>query len=225
MSSEIAVVVFALGILGLFWLDRDPTSRVSAAVWIPAAWMSLAGSRMMSQWLEVAPKESPEQYLDGNPLDRFVLTALLAVGVMVLLSSTPRTRTLLRANGPVLLFFLYGALSVLWSDYPDVAFKRWTKAVGDVVMVLVVLTETDPAAAVKRLLSRIGFFLIPLSVLFIKYYPELGRSYSPWNASPYYHGVAMGKNGLGYVCLIFGLASLWRVLEAVRSPDRRGRRG
>jgi O-antigen ligase len=106
-----------------------------------------------------------------------------------------------------------------------VAFKRWTKAVGDVVMVLVVLTETDPAAAVKRLLSRIGLLLIPLSVLFIKYYPELGRSYSPWNASPYYHGVAMGKNGLGYVCLIFGLASLWRVLEAVRSPDRRGRRG
>ncbi len=68
------------------------------------------------------------------------------------------------------------------------AFKRWTKALGDVVMVMVVLTDPDPFAAVKRLLARAAFILIPLSVLLVKYYPEWGRGYDRWTWTPYYGG-------------------------------------
>jgi len=46
-------------------------------------------------------------------------------------------------NAPLVVFFLYCAASVFWSDFPIVAFKRWTKVLGNVVMVLVVLTEAD----------------------------------------------------------------------------------
>ena len=46
---------------------------------------------------------------------------------------------------------------------------------GDLAMVLVVLTDPDPKLAFKRLLTRAGFLLVPLSVLLIKYYPELGK--------------------------------------------------
>jgi O-antigen ligase len=92
-------------------------------------------------------------------------------------------------------------------------------------MVLVVLTDPDPSAAVKRLLARAGFLLIPLSVLLIKYYPELGQSYSPWTWTPSYNGVATGKNTLGYVCLFFGLGSLWRFLEDFWSGERPRRAG
>src|SRR5881396_222075 len=216
MPQSVATVVYGLVILALFLLDRDRKSRVSPALWIPVAWVLLAGSRMFSDWLDPARgMQSPDQYLEGSPLDRLMLAGLLAAGLMVLLTRGRRTGMFLRANGPILLFFLYGALSVFWSDYPDVAFKRWTKALGNVVMVLVVLTDQDPSAAVKRLLARTGFLLIPLSVLLIKYYPELGVGYGPWGTQNYM-GVATGKNGLGYICLIFGLGYLWRVLEAFR---------
>ena len=221
MPQSVATVVYGLVILALFLLDRDRESRVSSALWIPVAWVLLAGSRMFSDWLDPARgMQSPDQYLEGSPLDRLMLAGLLAAGLMVLLTRGRRTGMFLRANGPILLFFLYGALSVFWSDYPDVAFKRWTKALGNVVMVLVVLTDPDPSAAVKRLLARTGFLLIPLSVLLVKYYPELGRGYSPWIWTPYYTGVAEGKNGLGLVCLVFGLGSLWRFLEVFRSGER-----
>ncbi len=73
---------------------------------------------------------------------------------------------MLKGNAPVLLFFGYCLFSVMWSDYPDVAFKRWTKGFGDLEMGLIVLTESDPLAALKRLLTRAGFVLIPLSVLY-----------------------------------------------------------
>jgi len=87
-------------------------------------------------------------------------------------------------------------------------------------MVLIVLTDPEPAAATKRFLARTGFLLIPLSILFIRYYPALGRSYSDWTGAAYNIGVATGKNGLGYVCLIFGLGSLWCLLDALRGSER-----
>lgn len=222
MPPGLAAIVFVAGIVMLFRLDRPKTetAAVSLALWIPTIWMLIAGSRMVSEWFQAPPEmNSPGQYLDGSPADRFVLTVLLAAGLMTLAARWRSAATVIRANGPVVLFFLYCAVSVLWSDYPDVAFKRWMKAVGDFVMVLVVLTEPDPRTAIKRLLARAAFVLIPLSVLFIKYYPELGRGYDRWTWSPYYAGVATGKNALGYICLVLGLGALWRWLGAFRTED------
>lgn len=217
MPPFVATIVYAAGIAGLFWLDRARYSRVSPALWIPVAWTFLAGSRFVSEWLNPGlTLENHEQYLEGSPLDRAVLMAMLAAAFFVLFRRGRRVVTTLEANIPILLFFVYGALSILWSDYPDVAFKRWVKASGNLVMVLVVVTDPDPAAAVKAFLKRLGFLLIPLSVLLIKYYPELGRGYDRWTWEPYYGGVTTtGKNGLGYVCLLFGLASLWRFLDGL----------
>jgi exopolysaccharide production protein ExoQ len=216
MPRDVATVIYGLFILSLFLLDRDRKAGASPVLWIPIAWVSIGASRMISQWFGVAPvMESPDEYLDGSPIDRLILAGLVAGGCIVLVARGQRLGAFLRANGPILAFFIYGAISVLWSDYPEVSFKRWTKAVGDVVMVLVVLTDRDPSAAVRGLLARSGFLLVPASVLLIKYYPELGRYYDRWTWLPYYSGVGMGKNSLGIVCLIFGLASLWRFLDAL----------
>jgi exopolysaccharide production protein ExoQ len=227
MSSGVASVVYAGVIVALFWFDRGRESGVSAALWIPVAWLALSASRTVAQWLGAAPidVESATQYTDGSPLDAQIFAALLAVGVMIVLARAGRVSTLLSWNLPLVIFVLYCGLSVLWSEYHVVAFKRWTKAVGDVVMVVVVLTERDPVAALKRLLSRCGFLLIPLSILLIKYYPSMGRAYNYWTGMPYNVGVATGKNGLGYICLLFGLGSLWRVVELLRGGGSPGKTG
>ena len=149
---------------------------------------------------------------------------LFVAGAIVVLRRGPQITTLLRANGPIILFFAYCALSILWADHPFVAFKRWVKAVGDVVMVLIVLTDPNRLAAVRRVLTRTGFVLVPLSVLFIKYYPDLGRVYNPWTWTPMFTGVTMGKNLLGMVCLIFGLGSLWCFLAAYQTEKGKERR-
>jgi len=214
MSGHVAIIVFALGILGLSTLDRDRTARTSKALWIPVVWLSIGGSRMVSQWLQMAPPSSVDQYLDGSPLDRNILMGLLALGVMVLLSRGRQVETLLRANGPIVLFFSYGAVSVLWSDYPDVAFKRWTKSLGDLVMVLIVLTDPDRSSAVKRCLARTAFLLLPASILLAKYYPDLGRTYDRWEGTQFWTGVGTDKNMLGMTCLVFGLGSAWRFLRS-----------
>jgi O-antigen ligase len=210
MPAAIATLVFAALVVWLFVLDRDKTEGTSTALWIPVIWVALAGSRTVSQWLGVGSRvESIEQALEGDPLDRNVQLALISVGVMVLLARGREVRTLLRANAPVLVFFSYCAASILWSDYFFVAFKRWTKATGDLLMILIVLSEPDPSAAVKRFLARIGFLLVPASVLLIKYYPWLGQGYSGMDFKVRYGGVTLDKNMLGADCLIIGLASFW----------------
>jgi O-antigen ligase len=97
-----------------------------------------------------------------------------------------------------------------------VAFKRWIKALGDLAMILIVLTDRDPYTAVKRFLSRVGFLLIPVSLLLIRYYPSLGRAYYTHLGTYLNVGVATGKNELGIVCFLFGVASVWRIWQALR---------
>lgn len=223
MPPLIATAVYIVLILGLFWLDRDRKARTSAALWIPVTWLLLASSRSLAQWIMVGQPTGPmppaDQYaMEGSPIDRIVYTGLLAIGLIVLATRGRQIGRILRANGPILLFFGYCALSLLWSDYPDVAFKRWTKALGDLVMVLVVVSDREPYAAIKRLLSRLTFLLIPVSVLLIKYYPEIGKGYGRWDYQAVYTGVTTNKNALGAICLFLGAASLWRFLSAYREP-------
>jgi exopolysaccharide production protein ExoQ len=225
MPPSIAAIVFALGILGLFALDRDREMRTSKALWIPVLWILIIGSRAVSQWLDMAPAvDSPDAYLDGSPIDRFLYIVLLVSGLIVLISRANQVVRLLRSNGLILLFFGYCALSTLWSDYPDVAFKRWIKAVGDLVMVLVILTDSQPTAALKRVLARAGFVLLPVSILFIKYYPDLGRVYDRWVGTPSWTGVTTNKNSLGVITMILGVGAVWRLLAGTQAKEKWDRR-
>jgi exopolysaccharide production protein ExoQ len=226
MSPTIAIVVYALGILGLFWLDKDPDEHTSSALWIPVIWFLIAGSRPVTLWLGVSPSsDSPDQYIDGSPLDRMIFIGLMAIGILVLLRRGQKVSTIIRRN-PVLLFFLfYCALSLIWSEYTFVAFKRWIKTIGDIVMVLVVLTDPDCKAAMKRLLARCGFILLPASILLIKFFGDLGRDYRPdfGNWAVTYTGVNTSKSGLGMISMIFGIGAVWRLITLLQEKGTPGR--
>lgn len=214
MNTRIATIAYLGLILSLFVADRDPQSRLSPARWLPLLWLAICGSRMVSLWFGGnTASGSPDQYLEGSPVDRALLGLLVAAGLGVLIPRREKVIAILRANWPILLFLLYGAVSILWSDFPGVALKRWVKALGALTMVLIVLTESNPLAAVRSWLARVGFLLVPLSVLLIKYYPDLGRGYNRFTWSAYYVGVATGKNELGIICLVFGVAAVWRLLQ------------
>src|SRR5438046_3019389 len=132
MSPSIAAAVCGFCIVALLLVERDRESQVSWALWIPVVWLLMAASRPVSQWLGgVGSVELADAELEGSPLDATIFAVLLAAGLLVLLARRRRARTFWRANGPLLIFFFYCALSVLWSDYPFVAFKRWIKFGGD----------------------------------------------------------------------------------------------
>lgn len=221
MSPAIATAVFAIVILGLFMLDRDPEVRTSPGLWIPFLWLLINSSRAVSIWVGQQPTVSiADEYMDGSPFDRAVYMTLLIIGLIVLLRRGRQVTRLLGANGPIILFFLFCLASIFWSDYTFIAFKRWSKAIGDIVMILIVFTDREPEAALKRLVLRVGYILVPLSVLFIKYFPLLGRNFNQWTWTYMYSGVSTTKNGLGTMCLICGLVPVWRFFAVYRDREQ-----
>jgi exopolysaccharide production protein ExoQ len=223
MNPSLATLVYALGIAGLFYLNRDKSARTSGALWIPVIWFWILGSRAVSIWLGLSSASKSAAMatvmMDGSPIDAFIFQALLACALVVLVRRGPRCVSLMRANWPIVWYFLYCLMSVVWSDYPDVAGKRWIKATGDVVIALVVLTEAQPAVALRRLFSRAGFLLVPASTLLIKYYPYLGRGFDAWSGAPFNTGVTTDKNMLGVSTYILALGALWQVLRLWRDSD------
>ena len=100
--------------------------------------------------------------LNGSPMDAAIFAALLIIGVMVLLHRRKKTSAYLAVNGPILLYFLYCLMSVMWSPFHDSAFKRWTKAVGDLVMVLIILTDGQPDCSPPATLFPSRLYFISL---------------------------------------------------------------
>jgi exopolysaccharide production protein ExoQ len=226
MTPLIASVVYACGIAGLFYLDRDKTVRTSKALWLPVIYLWILGSRPVSTWLGIAPAPGTDVQLDGSPVDRIIFAILLIAAVVVLIQRGRHTLKFLNANFPIVLYFLFCLASVLWSSYPEVSVKRWAKSIGDLLMVLIVVTDAQPLAALRRLFSRLGFILIPASLLLIKYYPYYGRGYDSYSGAPANFGVTTNKNILGVMTFILLLGALWRIIGLLRSdemPSHRGR--
>jgi len=223
MVPLIATAACVSLIITLFLFDRDRKVRVPWVLWIPMLWLLIGGSRNISEWLQLSgPGDAADRYAEGNAVDRNVLTAMMICGAVVLFQRKERVKTVLRANAPVILFFVYCGISIIWSDFPFVGLKRWIRSLGDIVMVLLILTDRDVYSATKQVLTRLGFILFPISVLFIRYYPDLGRSYG-MDGSQYWTGITQGKNTLGMICLIFGTASAWRFVMTYRSDERKNR--
>ncbi|HUN60360.1 MAG TPA: O-antigen ligase family protein [Candidatus Sulfotelmatobacter sp.] len=150
-------------------------------------------------------------------MDAAVFAVLLAIGVIVLIYRKKRTSAYLAVSGPIVFYFLYCLSSVLWSPFPEPSFKRWTKAIGDLVMVLVILTDAQPIAAIQRVYSRVGFVLFPLSVMMIRY-TDIGRGYDP-DGTPENVGVTTNKNSLGLILFVILLGVLWNVRSLVVHKD------
>ncbi len=223
MSPTIATLLCCAGILGVFWLDRDSKSRTSPALWIAVLWFLLACSRTPSRWVYLG-QAGPiaDELMEGDPINRLVYTSLIILALFVVLKRSKQIVSGLRHTWPILLFFIYCLVSLMWSDYPAVGFRRWNKGIADWLMVLIVWTDPQPITALKRVLARTGYTLIPLSILFIRYYPEIGRYYHRYLGTTFFSGVALEKNGLGAICLLFGLGSVWRLLNlfADDPPDK-----
>jgi exopolysaccharide production protein ExoQ len=215
LPPSIATVLTVAFIVWLFRRDSREKPDISGALWLPLLWFVLACSRSISAWLNIfgLPVSGAVSVEEGSPLDAWFYFAMIAVGSCVLIRRQVRLSEIVQNNGWLIVFLLFCFISIAWSDFPLVAFKRWIKILGHPIMVLIVLTERDPEEALKRLMKRCAYVVVPVSILFIKYYDELGRSYDDWTGEPANNGIAVGKNALGADCMILGFFFFWYLLQ------------
>jgi exopolysaccharide production protein ExoQ len=221
MGSSLASFICAVGISGLFYLDRDNSARTSKFLWLPVIWLWINASRPISNWLGV-PYESAGQASAGNLIDQLVAGLLILGGIIAIVQRRKIATAVLRSSWPIVLYFSFCLFTLLFSDFPGWGFKRWSRGLGDLVMVMIVVTENEPAAALRLFFSRSAFILFPASVLLVKYYPDLSRYYSP-EGLQLIGGVTTNKNILGVGTFLLIMGALWQVLALLndrKQPNR-----
>lgn len=214
MPTKLTLIICIIFILYLFWMDRKNNHEHSIALWIPFVWMFLAASRYAGAWLNLNPNAiiTAKAYEEGSSFDATVFALLIVAATITLFRrKTIDWGSFFSQNKCIWLYFLYCGISIIWTDNPFLSVKRFTKEIGNLLMVLLILTEKKPYEAIGVIIKRLAFTIIPLSILFIIYYPNLGRAYDI-GGNPMYTGVTTQKNTLGKGCLITVIYFAWYYL-------------
>jgi O-antigen ligase len=225
MPPALAAILCVGFVVYLFRRDIRQNPNVTGALWIPLIWLFIITSRFVSAWLDIVGLHVGGQSMEeGSPADALVSLVLILAGLWVLVRRGFRLSEFIRYNRWLTFFLLYCFLAVFWSDFMFVSFKRWFKILGQPIMVLVLFTEPDFETALVTLLKRCAYLVVPVSILFIKYFPELGRGFSEWTGQPFNKGITLDKNALGTDCLIFGFFFVWYLLKVVQWEKGKPRR-
>ena len=225
MPPIVALFLTIAFVIFLFRRDAREKPNVTGAIWLPLLWLLIIETRSLCMWLDTFGVPVGHGSLEeGNPLDALVFLLLILAGVVVLARRRVRLDQVVRNNGWVVAYLAYGFIAISWSDYPLVSFKHWIKVVGHPIMVLILLTEPDPAEAVIRLFKRSAYLFVPFSILVIKYYEAIGLSYDPWTGAQAKNGIAQDKNMLGCACMILGCFFIWNLLKTLPLEKSKARR-
>jgi exopolysaccharide production protein ExoQ len=222
MSPSLALTLWLILLLALLFFDPAKDSRTSLALWVPLIWIFIVASRLPSLWIGRPVLTSMQAIEEGNPIDRTVYSVLIVLAMIILLSRGFKWAEFLARNLALIGFLSFALMSVLWSDFPFVALKRWFHDLGNYLVILVVVSDPCPLEALRTVLRRLGYVLISLSVLLVKYYPAIGKSYDPWTGLDMYVGATTSKNMLGAACLVTGLFFFWDTVT--RWSNRKERR-
>lgn len=217
MSPQIALILCYGFILWLLRKDIGWRKTGSRALLIPGVWIAIQGSRPVSYWFGGGGGS------EANPIDTLVFAALIGSAVFVLLNRSINWGALIRGNKAVFLIYFFLLLSAFWSEMPFTSLKRLFKDFGCVLVGLVFLTEKNPAEAVRAVFVRVSYALFPLSVVLIKFFPDIGRSFSRAGEAMF-GGVTTQKNSLGEMVFVFGIILLWDLAEIYKGEDRKGRK-
>jgi len=204
-----------VGIGCLFSLNRDDAARTSKSLWLAVIWIWISASRPVSTWFGMGFEAPGDPASTGSLLDQAVAGLLIFLGIVAIVQRRRISIAVLRTSWPIVLYFSFCLFSLIFSDSPGWGFKRWIRGLGDLIMALIVVTEVQPAAALKRLFSRSAFVLFPASLLLVRYYPSLSRYYTP-EGMELIGGVTTNKNLLGVGTFVLSLGVLWQVLGLIK---------
>jgi exopolysaccharide production protein ExoQ len=221
MPSFLALVLWLFCLSALLFFDPANDARLSPASWVTVIWLFIAGTRLPSQWIGGAGSMSAAALEDGNPVDRMIFIVLILLSIGILVSRSFKWGGFFASNWALTAFLALALVSAVWSDFPLIAIKRWIRDFGTYLIVLVVLSDPRPLEAVRAVLRRLGYLLVPLSIMLDKYFPEVSKQYDPWTGIGYYAGASTSKNMLGLLCLVSGLFFFWDIVTRWRDKKQK----
>ena len=214
MPPKLALLFGAVLVFFAFRSDRKRADRVSKALFWPSLWYVVVASRPIGVWFEIWGVPLPTGGSDpteGSLIDRLFFGLLTVIGIWVLSRRRFDWGATFRRNPWITALLTFMAMSILWSQYPYVSFKRYIKVLGSVVMACVVLTEPDPLGAFTTVLRRCLYVHLPMSIICTRYFRGIGVSFD-WNGTTEaWQGISTSKNTLGQIAMLGVVYFFWEV--------------
>jgi O-antigen ligase len=195
---------YGLAFFALWQDTKKIRPQVTTALWAPTLWMMRCGSRGVDFWVNGG---------DLGRLDPIVVAVLLASGLIILMRRPCFWPGIFSKNWTIFVFYAYICISVTWANDLENPVIKLFRPICDLVMALVVVTEPSPREAIVTLFRRSAYLLIPLSLVLIRYFPDLGRVQSKHWSADMWVGVTTHKNPLGQLCLASFLGLIWLMAD------------
>jgi exopolysaccharide production protein ExoQ len=186
----------------------------------PALWYMVCSSRPFGSWMAEWNLRLPfisDLGGEGSAMDQFFYLSLILLGWRVLAQRSFSLGALFRENRWPALLLLLMAASILWSNYSFISFKRYIKVIGSLTMVLVILTDERPYLAMQTVLRTCLYVHLPLSIICIKYFRNIGVEYSFMGTSNFWQGIATSKNTMGQVAMLGVVYFAWDLFQNWRT--------
>ena len=208
MNPQIALLFVLIFIFIAIYIEHKRAEDISGAVWIVAIWFLYIGSKGLGFFLNT--QTTLEQ---GSLPDRYFLIILGLIAILILIKRNFPFIPAFKQNWPVTLIIFYMLISVAWSKYPGMAFRRWGREAIALIIALLLISEKNPIQTLTSALKKAIYAALPLSIVLIKYYPVYGREYGRWTGEVMWTGIASQKNGLAMLCALSILFFIWSFLK------------
>ncbi|HVU33780.1 MAG TPA: O-antigen ligase family protein [Opitutaceae bacterium] len=220
MPPKFALFIGAVFVLYAFRSDRKRRLVSPSGIFWPTLWYMTVSSRMLGVWLQTwgIPLPGGGDAGGGSLIDASFFLLLTIIGFRILAKRRFEWSAAFRANPWLTALFVFMAASICWSSYPFVSFKRYVKILGSVAMAFVVLSNDQPLESFLTLLRRCLYVHLPMSIICIKYFREIGVAFDWSGESHSWQGISTSKNDLGQVAMLGLLYFAW---EVVRQWPRR----
>jgi len=204
-------------IVGLLLADRAWRGAGSSALLIPYGWLLIQGSRPLSYWFGGGGGG------EAHPVNTIWYALILFASLAILAKRQLMWSAVVAQNKALFAIYFYLFLSVFWSEDPIDSLKRIIKDFEAILVALVLLSEKDPAASLRMVFVRVAYILFPLSFVFIKYFPNIGRNATRAGENMF-TGVTTQKNSLGLMVFVLVLVIVWDLIQTADSEHRSGKR-
>jgi O-antigen ligase len=137
------------------------------------------------------------EFESANRVNQIIFSTLYMLSFICLLFKRGMIVKLVKKEKFLTIFLLWALLSVFWSDFPTVSFKRWIRIFGGTIIFLSALLQFRKTEEALEYFKVILYIYIPVSFLSIIFIPEAIQ----WKF-PAWRGIASHKNELGQVSLV-----------------------
>jgi O-antigen ligase len=156
------------------------------------------GTRIPFQdYLSTGELRRVEDIGTSNIVNQIVFSSLYILSLIGLIATRKQVLLFIKNEKILSLFLLWALLSVLWSAFPLVSFKRWVRLFGGVIILVSALMHFDSTEEVLKYFKVILVSYILITFLAILFIPA-ATDYR----FPAWRGISVHKNHLGQISLI-----------------------